>query len=154
MRETLRLVPPATIRTMTPNEDTTLGDGAYTVKAGVSIAIHTAWAQKDPAVWGDDGDAFRPERNLDGKFEALPVSIFSARFTYEDLIRFLHQPNAWQPFGFGMRACIVGLSLYIFQVQFCNTVGLTDITLGPCLCLARNSHPHGEHRPEVRSRHG
>lgn len=87
MRETLRLVPPATIRTMTPNEDTTLGDGAYAVKAGVSIAIHTAWAQKDPAVWGDDGDDFRPERNLDGKFEALP-------------------PNAWQPFGFGMRACI------------------------------------------------
>ena len=38
---------------------------------------------------------------------------FSIRFAYEDLIHFLHQLNAWQPFGFGMRACIVGLSLCI-----------------------------------------
>jgi cytochrome P450/NADPH-cytochrome P450 reductase len=30
---------------------------------------------------------FRPERMLDGKFEALP-------------------PNAWKPFGNGMRGCI------------------------------------------------
>ena len=32
-------------------------------------------------------EEFRPERMLDGKFESLP-------------------PNAWQPFGYGIRACI------------------------------------------------
>ncbi|THH18035.1 hypothetical protein EW146_g2890 [Bondarzewia mesenterica] len=87
MRETLRLSPPAPMRVMTPNEATTLAGGAYAVNAGVNIVIHSGWAQKDPIVWGDDADEFKPERNLDGKFEALP-------------------PNAWQPFGFGVRACI------------------------------------------------
>jgi len=36
---------------------------------------------------GDDGDVFRPERLLDGRFEALPS-------------------NAFKPFGRGRRACI------------------------------------------------
>jgi hypothetical protein len=28
---------------------------------------------RDPAVWGEDAQEFKPERMLDGKFEALPV---------------------------------------------------------------------------------
>jgi hypothetical protein len=28
---------------------------------------------KDPGVWGEDAEDFKPERMLDGKFEALPV---------------------------------------------------------------------------------
>ncbi|KAJ7851068.1 fatty acid hydroxylase [Mycena olivaceomarginata] len=63
MRETLRLTPTAGKRGVTPLEDTTLGGGKYFA------------------------EEFRPERHLDGKFEALP-------------------PNAWQPFGFGVRGCI------------------------------------------------
>jgi cytochrome P450/NADPH-cytochrome P450 reductase len=87
MRETLRLSPTAPTRSVTPLKDTTLGGGKYTVKAGHTIIIQTFTMQVDPLVWGDDATEFRPERMLDGKFEALP-------------------PNAWQPFGYGMRACI------------------------------------------------
>ncbi|KAH9850173.1 bifunctional P-450/NADPH-P450 reductase [Lenzites betulinus] len=87
LRESLRLGPTAPARTVTPLEDTTLGGGKYFVEKGTSVIINTYNAQRDTAVWGEDAEKFRPERMLDGKFEALP-------------------PNAWQPFGFGMRGCI------------------------------------------------
>lgn len=41
----------------------------------------------DPKVWGEDADLFRPERLLNGGWEALPQ-------------------NAFKPFGNGRRACI------------------------------------------------
>jgi cytochrome P450/NADPH-cytochrome P450 reductase len=28
---------------------------------------------RDPAVWGEDAEEFKPDRMLDGRFEALPV---------------------------------------------------------------------------------
>lgn len=76
MRETLRLQPPASARGVSPNEDTTLSNGKYAVKANTSIVAHNWVAMRDPAVWGEDALAFRPERMLDGKFEALPVYFF------------------------------------------------------------------------------
>ncbi|ESK91468.1 cytochrome p450 [Moniliophthora roreri MCA 2997] len=87
MRETLRLTPTAPVRVVAAVEDTTLLNGKYFVKAGTPLAIHAWLLHRDPAVWGEDAQEFRPERMMDGKFEALP-------------------PNSWQPFGFGMRACI------------------------------------------------
>ncbi|KIK61041.1 hypothetical protein GYMLUDRAFT_43136 [Collybiopsis luxurians FD-317 M1] len=87
IRETLRLTPTAPMRVVIPVEDTHLGNGKYFVKAGSSLVINTWVYQKDPKVWGEDAGEFRPERMMDGKFEALP-------------------PQAWQPFGFGMRGCI------------------------------------------------
>ncbi|KAM5540828.1 hypothetical protein V8D89_005472 [Ganoderma adspersum] len=91
MRETLRLGPTAPLRAVYAKENTVIG-GKYAVKKGDSIFINFCTMMSDPKVWGDDmsghlADQFRPERMLDGKFEALP-------------------PNAWQPFGFGMRGCI------------------------------------------------
>ncbi|KAK0212347.1 fatty acid hydroxylase [Desarmillaria ectypa] len=87
MRESLRLGPTAATRTAAPIEDTTLGGGKYFVKAGSSLIIQTYLMHRDPKVWGEDAEEFCPERMMDGKFEALP-------------------PNTWQPFGFGLRACI------------------------------------------------
>ncbi|PBK73968.1 cytochrome P450 [Armillaria solidipes] len=87
MRESLRLGPTASSRTAAPIEDTTLGGGKYIVKAGSSLTVQTYVMHRDPKVWGEDAEEFRPERMMDGKFEALP-------------------PNAWQPFGFGLRGCI------------------------------------------------
>ncbi|THU85308.1 fatty acid hydroxylase [Dendrothele bispora CBS 962.96] len=86
MRETLRLSPPTPQRSAAPVADTVLG-GKYFVKAGTYLRLHIWAMHKDPTIWGEDANEFRPERMLDGKFEALP-------------------PNAWQPFGFGARACI------------------------------------------------
>ncbi|KAJ6522368.1 fatty acid hydroxylase [Mycena vulgaris] len=87
MRETLRLAATAPMRSTTPLEDVTIGGGKYEIKKGTNIVIQTWELHRDPKIWGDDADEFRPERMLDGKFEALP-------------------PNAWQPFGFGARGCI------------------------------------------------
>ncbi|KAK7438190.1 hypothetical protein VKT23_018121 [Stygiomarasmius scandens] len=86
MRETLRLAPTAPGRSVTPVEDTVLGE-KYFVKANTVLTLQIWVMHRDPQVWGEDANEFRPERMLDGKFEALP-------------------PNAWQPFGFGTRACI------------------------------------------------
>ncbi|KAI0071730.1 bifunctional P-450/NADPH-P450 reductase [Panus rudis PR-1116 ss-1] len=87
MRESLRLGPTAPARVVAPTEDTTLKNGKYFVQKGQEILINIYMVHRDPNLWGDDAEEFRPERMLDGKFEALP-------------------PNAWQPFGFGTRACI------------------------------------------------
>lgn len=78
MRETLRLQPPASSRTASSNEDTTLLNGKYAVKAGVPITVMEWVCMRDPAVWGEDALAFRPERMMNGKFEALPVSLSSS----------------------------------------------------------------------------
>lgn len=76
MRETLRLQPPASARGVSSAEDTTLANGKYAIKADTSIMVQNWVAMRDPAVWGEDALAFRPERMLDGKFEALPVYTF------------------------------------------------------------------------------
>ncbi|KAK1915853.1 hypothetical protein P3342_003668 [Pyrenophora teres f. teres] len=45
---------------------------------------------RDPAVYGEDAEEFRPERMLDDEFERRNKEF----------------PNCWKPFGNGMRACI------------------------------------------------
>ncbi|KAF7316593.1 Fatty acid hydroxylase [Mycena chlorophos] len=87
MRETLRMCPPASMRSVVSLEDTTLGSGKYAIKRGTPIRVMVWEMHRDRKVWGDDADEFKPERMMDGKFEALP-------------------PNAWQPFGYGLRGCI------------------------------------------------
>ncbi|KAK7052834.1 hypothetical protein VNI00_004153 [Paramarasmius palmivorus] len=87
MRESLRLAPTATQRGVYSLEDTTLSNGKYFIKKGTLLVCAEWLNHRDPTVWGDDAEEFKPERMLDGKFETLP-------------------PNAWQPFGYGVRACI------------------------------------------------
>ncbi|KAI0676431.1 fatty acid hydroxylase [Trametes maxima] len=87
LREALRLNPPATIRVVRALDDTTIGGGKYAVKKGAVLAMLTAKCQMDPIVWGEDAREFKPERMYGENFEQLP-------------------PNAWQPFGYGMRGCI------------------------------------------------
>ncbi|KAK7685349.1 hypothetical protein QCA50_011713 [Cerrena zonata] len=87
MRETLRLAPTAAMRSVAALEDTTLGNGTYAIQKDQIVALNIYMVHRDPKIWGEDAESFRPERMLDGKFEQLP-------------------PNSWQPFGFGMRGCI------------------------------------------------
>ncbi|KAF7312568.1 Fatty acid hydroxylase [Mycena indigotica] len=87
MRETLRLASTAPIRAVQSLEDTTIANGRYAIKKGTAMIILAWELHRDPSVWGEDAEEFKPERMMNGKFEALP-------------------PNAWQPFGFGLRACI------------------------------------------------
>lgn len=91
LRETLRLAPTAPLRTVAPLEDTTLKGGKYAVPKDMAILVNVFVAHRDPLVWGPDvshlnsllrklsqfyimqAEEFKPERMLDGKFEALPV---------------------------------------------------------------------------------
>ncbi|KAG8809794.1 hypothetical protein FRC18_004386, partial [Serendipita sp. 400] len=86
MREALRLYPPAAIIGVTPPEDAVVL-GKHFVPKNTVMAVQTAQIHRDPQVYGEDAEQFRPERMLDGKFETLP-------------------PKAWIPFGNGARACI------------------------------------------------
>ncbi|KAG4439164.1 hypothetical protein IFR05_005363 [Cadophora sp. M221] len=91
LRETLRLRPTAPAFTLqplpdSPDEFTTLS-GKYQVKKGQPIIALLHSIHRDPAVFGADAEAFKPERMLDDPFSRLPN-------------------NSWKPFGNGMRGCI------------------------------------------------
>jgi cytochrome P450/NADPH-cytochrome P450 reductase len=91
LRETLRLQPTATAFTLQPilegDQDRTTIGGKYEVKKGQAIIALLPEIHRDPAVYGSDAEAFKPERMMDEPFSKLP-------------------PNSWKPFGNGMRGCI------------------------------------------------
>lgn len=91
LRETLRLTPTAPAFTVHPRQDspdafTTLG-GKYQVNKNHPIICILPKIHRDPAVYGDDAEQFKPERMSDEAFAKLPK-------------------NSWKPFGNGMRGCI------------------------------------------------
>jgi cytochrome P450/NADPH-cytochrome P450 reductase len=91
LRETLRLTPTAPAFTLQPlstnKESPILIGGKYRVEPGQPIIAILPKVHRDPAVYGDDAEEFKPERMLDEPFSKLP-------------------PNAWKPFGNGVRGCI------------------------------------------------
>ena len=87
LKESLRLQPPAAQMGIGPNGTGGLLAGKYPYSAGDIFILDIIDLHRDPKVWGADATAFRPERMLNGRFEQLP-------------------PNAWKPFGNGVRACI------------------------------------------------
>lgn len=89
LRETLRLNATIPLFTVEAFEDTLLG-GKYPVKAGETIVNLLAKSHLDPKIYGDDARDFKPER--------MSEELFNARHK--------QYPNAWKPFGNGMRACI------------------------------------------------
>ena len=86
LMETLRIWPTAPAFAVKPVEDTMLA-GRYPLTGRDTLLILEPMLHRDPAVWGDDAEAFRPERFAPEQAEKLP-------------------PNAWKPFGNGARACI------------------------------------------------
>ncbi|TGJ85736.1 hypothetical protein E0Z10_g3030 [Xylaria hypoxylon] len=86
IRETMRFQGPIGILNISAIEDTIIG-GKYRVSANETIICSIQGLHRDRRVWGEDADVYRPERLLNGGWEKLP-------------------PNAWKPFGNGVRACI------------------------------------------------
>ena len=88
LRETLRLQPTAPAYTISAKkaEGEVVG-GKYHVGHDEAIVAVLHRIQRDPAVYGEDANEWKPERMLDENFNKLP-------------------PNAWKPFGNGVRGCI------------------------------------------------
>ena len=77
LRETLRLTPTIAGTSIGPLPNTKedpiiLGGGKYLVKPGTRFTMVLAKVHKDPKVYGDDANEFRPERMLDENFNKLP----------------------------------------------------------------------------------
>lgn len=77
LRETLRLEPTAPVFTRGIRPDSTetnptLGNGKYPLKKDVQAMCLLGKIQRDPAVYGEDANEFRPERMLDEHFNKLP----------------------------------------------------------------------------------
>ncbi|KAG9121015.1 hypothetical protein FRC07_003216 [Ceratobasidium sp. 392] len=87
LRESLRVTPSISQFTVGPYKDEIIGGGKYLIKKDTLVNVLAAAIGKDPEVWGEDTDEFKPERMLDGRFEAMPS-------------------KSWIPFGNGARACI------------------------------------------------
>ena len=86
LMESLRLWPTAPAFGVKPIADTLLA-GRYPLSTRDTLLVLQPMLHRDPAVWGEDAEAFRPERFEPDTAEKLP-------------------PNAWKPFGNGARACI------------------------------------------------
>ncbi len=86
LMESLRIWPTAALFAVKPLADTMLA-GKYPLTPKDTVMILEPMLHRDPAVWGDDPEAFVPERFAPENAEKLP-------------------PNAWKPFGNGARACI------------------------------------------------
>ncbi len=86
LMETLRIWPTAPAFALRPLVDTVIA-GKYAVSKRDTLMVLIPMLHRDPKVWGDDVEAFRPERFAPEAMEQLP-------------------PNAWKPFGVGQRACI------------------------------------------------
>ncbi|MFP5476744.1 MAG: cytochrome P450, partial [Gammaproteobacteria bacterium] len=86
LMEALRLWPTAPGFQVRPLQDTVIG-GKYALTKRDTVIALAPMLHRDPKVWGDDVEAFRPERFAPEATAKLP-------------------PNSWKPFGNGQRACI------------------------------------------------
>lgn len=89
LRETLRLTPTAPLIALQPLKDEVLG-GKYHIPKGEPLVALLPMIHRDPLVWGEDAEEWKPERCLDENFDRVMNEF----------------PNCWKPFGNGMRGCI------------------------------------------------
>ena len=86
LKEALRVWPTAPAFSRCPYHDTTVG-GHYAITPKDRLVALTPTLHRDPAIWGNDAEAFNPDRFSPEAEEARPA-------------------NAYKPFGTGQRACI------------------------------------------------
>lgn len=58
-----------------------IGGGKYEIKEGQPILALLSQIHRDPAVYGNDANDFRPERMLDDPFSKLPPNSWKVKFS-------------------------------------------------------------------------
>jgi cytochrome P450 / NADPH-cytochrome P450 reductase len=86
LKESLRLWPTAPAFNRHPYEPTVLG-GKYQIDKQSQLTVLTPMLHRDPKIWGEDPEAFDPDRFAPEAEQSRPA-------------------NAYKPFGTGQRACI------------------------------------------------
>lgn len=85
LRETLRLTPtaPAMTKQISPKSQgkATLCKGRYTIEPSDRIVALLGATQRDPKVYGDDANEFKPERMLGDNFKNLPNAAWKVSAT-------------------------------------------------------------------------
>ncbi|MCY8390582.1 bifunctional cytochrome P450/NADPH--P450 reductase [Bacillus haynesii] len=84
LNESIRLWPTAPAFSLYAKEETVIG-GKYLIPKGQSVTVLIPKLHRDQSVWGEDAEAFRPERFE--QMDSIPA-------------------HAYKPFGNGQRACI------------------------------------------------
>ena len=79
LRETLRLSPTAPafsrrVRDENTEDPPTVGKGEFELKKEWTITCLLGMIQRDPKIYGNNANEFRPERMVDEEFEKLPKS--------------------------------------------------------------------------------
>ncbi|KAJ5184840.1 NADPH cytochrome P450 [Penicillium cf. griseofulvum] len=90
VRESLRLWPTIPVIAFKPTEKqfpTIIGQDKFAIMPRQTVIALLPAIHRDPDVWGDDAEEFRPERMTDENLSTLPR-------------------NAWKAFGNGARGCI------------------------------------------------
>jgi len=86
LRETLRLQPTAPAFTIAPHPDTNeypvlIGGGKYQIEKGQVVVVLLPKVHRDPAVYGDDAEEFKPGRMTDENFKKLPPNAWKVSYT-------------------------------------------------------------------------
>ena len=96
IKETLRLYPPAQALLKTCLKDTKLGP--YQITEGSKVLVLTRELHRNKSLWGDDADAFDPDRFMPNSPKAPK-----------------HE-SAWLPFSSGTRGCI-GMQFSLIEAR-------------------------------------
>jgi cytochrome P450 / NADPH-cytochrome P450 reductase len=85
--EALRLWPTAAGFRRHAKEDTVIGGGRYAIPKDLGLMVLSPMLHRDKSIWGEDAEEFNPDHTTPERMSAIP-------------------PNAYKPFGTGLRACI------------------------------------------------
>jgi cytochrome P450 / NADPH-cytochrome P450 reductase len=85
--EALRLYPTASGFRRHAKEDTVIGGGRYAIPQDLAVMVFSPMLHRDKSIWGEDAEEFNPDHTTPERMSTIP-------------------PNAYKPFGTGMRACI------------------------------------------------